>query len=629
MLSRTLRPIFLLLILVVSAPFESAADNYLKNQVQPEDLVYYELYVQSINSPHKVDASKIQFYDGMSMEARALMSFALLNLQRFEGQNHSHNIDIDLLAEYNESSWVSTEAKLHQAIHMIESDQIWQGETLLEEVITQSQEMGYMLLASRAYRWLGNAELQRTNLTNGMKHYQQALKILSEAESPFQVALTLSNIATVYMQSEEWPTALEYIEQSLDIYNQNRLQNTHLKAVIFSNFSTIYYALGDKEKTQEYMFRSMEMAKLTGANRLKVTTLSNFSLLMTEVGNHEEAIHLAEQCMTFANEEYQKLSQTLCNRAFASAYLAQDKFDLSIEYSLAILETWEDSQSQDAIWILDTLEVLILAHEGKEDFESAFNYLRRKSEEVQKLYKETYTDDLLFEKSRLERELNRQSVALLRTENELQAIQLESQVARELFYLFAGIVIAYLAYTKWRHIVERNRELETENAIDPLTRLYNRRYLEQWLTLNKKATASDGQYALVIIDIDHFKHVNDRYGHDVGDEVLTHLSKSLNTATRSGDVVLRWGGEEFVLLLRVNNQQQTKDILERLRIQVESSPVSLPDYDIRITISMGAVIAQSKQQLKNEWSALFNQADRALYLAKQQGRNCCVLEPNE
>ncbi|WP_152436139.1 GGDEF domain-containing protein, partial [Vibrio jasicida] len=147
-----------------------------------------------------------------------------------------------------------------------------------------------------------------------------------------------------------------------------------------------------------------------------------------------------------------------------------------------------------------------------------------------------------------------------------------------------------------------------------------RRYLPSWLE-NMARRSPDRKFALAVIDIDHFKSFNDQYGHDLGDKMLIHVATILDEATRSGDLLVRWGGEEFVLLFEIRHVDDCAKTLNRLRLAVENNNLEVDSQSLSATISLGAVNELSAQSIKQEWDKWFFAADQALYDAKQAGRN--------
>lgn len=170
--------------------------------------------------------------------------------------------------------------------------------------------------------------------------------------------------------------------------------------------------------------------------------------------------------------------------------------------------------------------------------------------------------------------------------------------------------------------------LEAENVTDPLTNVYNRRYLDHRLEME---VARSRRYSLelsvLMLDIDHFKRVNDTYGHQAGDVTLSALGSLIKTAIRDLDVVARYGGEEFLVICTNTAINGSALVAERLRQLVESQQIGITDgsgrsQNIQISISIGAAGLSAGVDSKEK---LVQAADQALYRAKEQGRNRVVV----
>lgn len=156
-------------------------------------------------------------------------------------------------------------------------------------------------------------------------------------------------------------------------------------------------------------------------------------------------------------------------------------------------------------------------------------------------------------------------------------------------------------------------------AIDPLTRLWNRRGAEKLLERELHAAMRNGtQLTLALVDIDHFKQVNDQHGHDVGDHVLRSFSRNLLTVMRRSDSVCRWGGEEFLLILPECKQEGVQSLLERVMQAIRTN-----EEPLAVTASIGVVSLHPDE--RTSLTAALKRADEALYEAKKAGRDRYVL----
>lgn len=159
------------------------------------------------------------------------------------------------------------------------------------------------------------------------------------------------------------------------------------------------------------------------------------------------------------------------------------------------------------------------------------------------------------------------------------------------------------------------RALVQQTLTDPLTGAYNRRHLAQQLALlTRPEVGVHGSNALLAIDIDHFKAINDQHGHAAGDVVLVALVATVSARKRQSDMLFRTGGEEFVLLLPRTSPQDARQVAESLRARIAASPL-LPGHPITVSIGVGV---QRPQHSADQW---LDAADQALYQAKHNGRN--------
>ncbi len=155
--------------------------------------------------------------------------------------------------------------------------------------------------------------------------------------------------------------------------------------------------------------------------------------------------------------------------------------------------------------------------------------------------------------------------------------------------------------------------------IDPLTGLYNRRYALPYLSRVAETAAEDGSvYAVMVVDLDRFKSVNDRYGHATGDQVLVEIAQRLSINLRAGDMIARIGGEEFLAVLPNTTHQEARVVAERLCSRIKETPVRLDDgASVPVTISIGLSFSRIAQSVAD----IIDEADQALLRSKSSGRD--------
>lgn len=182
-----------------------------------------------------------------------------------------------------------------------------------------------------------------------------------------------------------------------------------------------------------------------------------------------------------------------------------------------------------------------------------------------------------------------------------------------------------------RDISERARlveELKIAATTDPLTGIANRRRFNELVNTEMQRCQRFGHtMSLLLIDIDHFKQINDTFGHQQGDQAILSLVKRLGKQLREVDMLGRWGGEEFIVLLPETSLEQAWTSAERLRLAIESQRHALEgDLEVSLTVSIGI---STRKGSNDSVEKMVGRADAALYLAKKQGRNCCRKEEPE
>ena len=221
----------------------------------------------------------------------------------------------------------------------------------------------------------------------------------------------------------------------------------------------------------------------------------------------------------------------------------------------------------------------------------------------------------MYHRIRLERERQQElqtiNEALLRSE-----VELENRVMERTVELSNANEKMQEQLQKINILQEKLRE---EAIRDPLTGLFNRRYLEDTL-VREISRAQRGNYDIgfMFLDIDHFKQINDLYGHSAGDLVLMTLSKQLKSQTRVGDIPCRIGGEEFLLVLPGMPEEKTRLRAEDFRKQIQAMRIPYEGIFLNLTASIGMA---SYPKNGENWEGLYHTADQALYRAKQKGRN--------
>jgi diguanylate cyclase (GGDEF)-like protein len=270
---------------------------------------------------------------------------------------------------------------------------------------------------------------------------------------------------------------------------------------------------------------------------------------------------------------------------------------------------------------------------------------------VQAYHRERTLSNELFEKRRqkamvelqekYEADKRQRQIELLRQENQVKSTEIDNRrLQQRVWWLLALVfalsaVIVYFLYRKVRQanaqLEEKNQELKQQSARDPLTALYNRRHFQEFMRghqeIAQRSAGKDANEemvsALYLLDVDHFKHINDTYGHGAGDDVLREVGATLKRSIREVDRAFRIGGEEFVLLLSDVDGDGARRTAERVRAAIEATTIVTGGHELRVTASFGLAKALPTSRSAD----LLHAADTALYAAKAAGRNRIEIAP--
>ena len=171
-------------------------------------------------------------------------------------------------------------------------------------------------------------------------------------------------------------------------------------------------------------------------------------------------------------------------------------------------------------------------------------------------------------------------------------------------------------------ITSKVHKLEQLALIDTLTQMANRRYIDMELESRFSELKRYGvPFGILFMDIDHFKRFNDTHGHDAGDRVLKTVARTILNSARPSDLMGRWGGEEFIGILRGIDRAGLQLAAERIRSLIEKSRIRIDHQMLQVTVSIGATLVREGDAVDD----LIKRADSLLYSSKQNGRNCCTV----
>jgi len=343
----------------------------------------------------------------------------------------------------------------------------------------------------------------------------------------------------------------------------------------------------------------LALERQIGAHKRIVYSLVNLSDFYLKMQEYRRAASYAEQALEAARPLNNRRLTTTANLNLGQAYLGTGRLA-----------------------------------EGKRQIEMGMHAYHRERKLSNELFEKRRQQAMLDLQEKYETDKKQRQIELLRSENLIKSTELDNRRLQQRVWWLLAVVLALVAvivgslYRKVRQanarLHEKNRELKQQSVRDPLTGLYNRRhFLEYMRDLPAPSSSLDEQVgALFLLDVDHFKHINDTYGHAAGDTVLTTISASLQEILRETDMIVRWGGEEFLAFLPAASRNSLDELAERILTGIANTRIVHGGASLSVQVSIGYSpfpLAVGRQVL--EWERAVNLVDMALYLAKSHGRN--------
>jgi diguanylate cyclase (GGDEF)-like protein len=381
-------------------------------------------------------------------------------------------------------------------------------------------------------------------------------------------------------------------------------------------------------------YRSLEQALQLAARADAPHTVAHLQANLTDyyIANAQsaEAMRLGEEALPVLVRFKDRLLLRVLYHNLGIASLQLRRFDQARQY-LARAEENRGGLSDTAMHITELAE-LGQAWARAGDYKEAIRVFREERQLTAQLQARNREAALQQVRTRFDSERKQRELDLLKADTALKDQQLGNQsLAQKLGMAVAGLtglslvlVVVMLVRVRQanRRLRSRQSLLKAQSERDPLTDLANRRL---FLALMESHARETFEGALLMVDIDHFKRVNDEFGHASGDAVIAEVAKRLGRTVRSEDIVVRWGGEEYLIYVRGMEPFQLQQLAERMLEAVGGQPLSTEKGPLRVTVSIGFVrFPLVPGELRLHWERAVNWADMALYSAKALGRNRAV-----
>ena len=562
--------------------------------------------------------------------------------------NHSEALANILMANYHTLNgdiisareYLSVAKPLVDTVQQVSLDRLYTYANIFvvrsEGHLEQAMEDAESLYADVKDIWspnkLGDLILERAYITALTSQYKKSIELLDlaldyalKADDPYLISETYNVFGILYNFLNDHQSAIMYFEKAIDVMEKHPTLINNI--YFYANLADSYAQVKQYDKANELIQKSHELAAAEGDMPLQALAHKVQARVHTSQENYLQALEELTLAKEVQEQSGEKLFGYELYTDFAYAYLKSGQIDKAEEHLNLAIERSESVAELDDFY-LNKLRAEISAHRG--DFEKAYKQLDISFS----TYRESFNDNLTYVSNLSREQLDQERLAfenkLLEKENQLSTEFVEQYKEYSIWLvvlvclLLLLLIICFWLISKYRRVAQKNEEMA---LTDNLTHLPNRRQVFRKLDSEHQKTALDKTiYSLIIFDIDHFKTINDRFGHRVGDKVINRLASITRHTLRENDTIGRISGEEFLIILPETQINDAIQIADRLNEQFANADFEDLAEGIHLTASFGVTEYTPDDE---NLDMVINRADRLLYKAKKEGRNRVVSTSND
>ena len=473
------------------------------------------------------------------------------------------------------------------------------------------------------------------NFPAALAKLQAAASLARQRGTPVHIVMAQNALARLYGRMREYDKGFEALAEATAAAEKTRSPGR--MATLKKTEAHLAGKANQLQRSLKAQLAALALERQIGAHKMAAYSLVNLSDCYLKLGDYANALSYGRQTLDYARKNHNQALEATARVNIGQAYLAMGRVaegKRSFEAGLAYYE--KSGNKPDLQTVLSEYGDAL---ERAGDFAGAVQAYHQERKLSNELFETRRQKAVLELQEKYEGDKKQRQIELLRHENRLKSTEIDNRKLQQrvwwllllVFGLGAGIV--WGLYRKVRHanarLQEKNLELKRQSVRDPLTGLYNRRHFQDYMRgyqhVEKRGAGTSGEEivgALFLLDVDHFKHINDSYGHAAGDAVLRAISDSLHEILRETDMIVRWGGEEFLAFLPAIPRDGMDDVARRLLTGIAAKTVDYQGTTLSATVSIGfAPFPLTPGDKPLSWERTVNLVDMALYLAKAHGRN--------
>ncbi|CAN7699703.1 diguanylate cyclase [Duganella sp. LjRoot269] len=499
-----------------------------------------------------------------------------------------------------------------------------------------------LALRTQATVTAGQTYAEQGNFPDALVKLQAAVDMSRQVnDDPAMLPAALNALTTLYTQMKEYDKASATLDELLT--ESEKLKSPGRMAIAKNTEYGLAIDSGQPKRALRALLQSLDLERKLGAERMIGVTLVNLADSYLKEHDYARAAQYAAESLRSTLLTGDKSTEGTARVNLGQAYLGLGRIaEGKKSYEAGMARYEQENNKPD---LQSALREYGESLERAGDLAGAVSAYHRERALSNELFEAQRQKSVLELQEKYETEKKQRQIELLSRENQVKGAEIDNRRLQQrvwwllaLVFALASIVVGLL-YRKVRHanaqLEVKNMELKAQSTLDPLTALYNRRHFQDFMrSMNlqgdqrdqhEKRRAQHGDDivgALFLLDVDHFKHINDTYGHAAGDVVLKMIAENLRVALRETDMIVRWGGEEFLAFLPAIPRHGIDEIARRILVGISSQTIRYQEHDISVNVSVGfAPYPLVPADAPLPWERAVNLVDMALYLAKAHGRN--------
>ncbi len=615
----------------VADPLDVELDNYLQlTNEQPAQASAFIRALEAKLTPSTAAITRARLLSYLGSDYREQQDFV----------KAQHYIDLNLeLAEQSQSEDIRTEALTDQLALYRAQNQPGKARALVPQL--QEALSGANLERVRYYaaNTLGSFLQAEDRYDDALQAYYQAFHAIENSTHP------RTAVRKIYLQGAiaGLNTVLAQYQKADELL-QTAIKQAQSEPALNFMLPDLYLQLGVNHASQQ-QYQAAEQANQQGlqwARKLNntlsaATLLNNIGDLRLKQGQYAQAVPLFTEAKQLAEQLHYTAMVLTADFNLGYIQVLQGKQQEGLAQMAAMVAKARELQLPDTD-LLSYVGELADAYGIAKAHADEARLLREYNVLSQNIFKTDRDQEISALQEAFSAKEKAKQIESLEQQNKLSTAELAQKQLQQRVMLLFGLVVLlatallYLLYRKVRNanqqLRQANDQLAYNSLHDPLTGLLNRRSLHEFMQKRteqgeRRQLPTANTDGFILLDIDYFKHINDHHGHAAGDAVLIEIGQRLKQLTRQGDMVLRWGGEEFLIVLRNLNQTALTNFTNRALQVIGSTPVPYQNSSIPVTASAGFLTLPfaGVDETQLNWEKALKLADMALYMGKVHGRN--------